>query len=212
MKYLLPYDVIQAITPRHLSCPYNQDITFLLSFLIQLDVFFCQLLYLVLLLKERLTSYYTIASQCCHCIPSELTVETAAQKAEAEAAAQEQLKQGARIGSRTDGWPRHGLGDGGRRLRRRRRCGDGDDVGRHPGTPSFPIRFETWLNVPYPTHHTYVTNLHIPLHKVKRPFGNISQSTHTYITCMTDFAGVSIMTSTIMCKYLDAHKCVPIIT
>ena len=38
MKYLLPYDVIQAITPRHLSCPYNQDITFLLSLLIQLDV------------------------------------------------------------------------------------------------------------------------------------------------------------------------------
>ena len=38
MKYLLPDDVIQAITPRHLSCPYNQDITFLLSLLIQLDV------------------------------------------------------------------------------------------------------------------------------------------------------------------------------
>ena len=62
MKYLLPYDVIQAITPRHLSCPYNQDITFLLSFLIQLDVFVflwvCMLLLYLVLLRERLTSYY----------------------------------------------------------------------------------------------------------------------------------------------------------
>ena len=39
-NFLLPDDVIQFFqsVARHLSCPYNQDITFLLSLLIQLDV------------------------------------------------------------------------------------------------------------------------------------------------------------------------------
>ena len=38
--FLLPDDVIHFFqsVARHLSCPYNQDITFLLSLLIQLDV------------------------------------------------------------------------------------------------------------------------------------------------------------------------------